>query len=131
MLKVSVRGFVLAACVCGLSPLLDAGATQAQTTPAQSLALLPLEEIQVEATTQTLQLAAIAQSINTQNAYERSLLTEPEGLTLADIPLIGELVDNMVDEKGNFDGGFNLPVSVGVGDVMGAYGVTVSMDWSF
>ncbi|MEL7329327.1 MAG: hypothetical protein AAGJ69_05735 [Cyanobacteria bacterium J06559_1] len=139
MLKASVRRFGLnvglAVCVAGVgSALLSAGASWGQTMPeqepTQSLALLPLRPMQVEASFQAVQLEAIAQNMNAQMADARSHASQPEGLTLADIPLIGDVIDDVVDEEGNFESGMNLPVDFGVGNVMGSYGVTVSIDWA-
>ena len=130
MTKASVYKLGLAVCVGGLSALLSASAGYAQTVPDQSLALLPLRSMQIESSAQTVQLEAIAQNMNTRMTDARSHSSQPEGLTLADIPLIGDVIDNVVDEDGNFESGMDLPVDFGVGDVMGSYGVTMSVDWA-
>ncbi len=107
--------------------ILNAGAMQAQTLSAEdhSLALLPLQPMGMTATFSTVQLDAAARDINTQ-MVARSQLQASVGFSLDQLPIVGELVD----EKGNFDWGMELPISVNVGDVLGSYGVTVGTDFS-
>ena len=134
MLKVSIRRLLLgASVVCGMSMVLNAGAIQAEVLPNgalpvgdDSLILLPLEPMSMAVTADAPQLDVIADSMNTQMADARSQPEEPTGFSLEQLPIVGDLVD----EKGNFDWGMDLPVSVNVGDVLGAYGVTVDMDFS-
>ena len=113
--------------------VLNAGAIQAEVLPNgalpvgdDSLILLPLEPMSMAVTADAPQLDVIADSMNTQMADARSQPEEPTGFSLEQLPIVGDLVD----EKGNFDWGMDLPVSVNVGDVLGSYGVTVDMDFS-
>lgn len=127
--KVSVRRFLLgAAVVCGIPMILNAGAMQAQTLPGgeASLALLPLKPMSMTVTYDAVQLDEIADGINIQMSDARSQPEEPTGFSLDQLPIVGDLVD----EKGNFDWGMDLPVSINVGSVLGSYGVTVDMDFN-
>ncbi|MEL6938810.1 MAG: hypothetical protein AAFO84_06415 [Cyanobacteria bacterium J06598_1] len=99
---------------------------QEQSLSEPSLALLPLEETSFSFGNNALPLEAIATDLNTQVAIDIAKLEEVEGLTLEDIPIIRDFVD----EKGNMDmTGGSLPVSVGVSNFMEAYGVVVSTDF--
>jgi len=129
LLKVSVRRWLLGVLVvCGMPAVLPAGAVHAQVLPEgeeASLALLPLTPMRVSAPHAARRLDVVADSMNTQIADVRAQPDEPLGFSLEQLPIVGELVD----EKGNFDWGVDLPVSINVGDVLGAYGVTVDMDF--
>ncbi|MGB3573351.1 MAG: hypothetical protein WBG63_15075 [Phormidesmis sp.] len=121
---------VLSACVvcagAGYIALATASAAYAQTTPSQSLALLPLNTASVVDGHYDVQLEAIALNINEQIANAHAQQDAPKGMSLDQVPVIGDLLD----EEGNFDWGIELPFSVGVTDVMGSYGVVVSTDFS-
>lgn len=110
----------------GYIALATASAAYAQTTPSQSLTLLPLNTASVVDEPYDVQLEAIALNINEQIANAHTQQDAPKGMSLDKVPVIGDLLD----EEGNFDWGIELPFSVGVTDVMGSYGVVVSTDFS-
>ncbi|MEO0645002.1 MAG: hypothetical protein AAFZ17_02410 [Cyanobacteria bacterium J06650_10] len=133
-LKVSVRRrvwnalFIAGACTVAVA--LNAKATRAQTvfevSTESSLTLLPLTAARVETTHHALPLDEVNTQINEQIAIAREQPTEAEGLSFDQIPLINELLD----EEGNFDMGIELPFSVSVTDVMGSYGMVLSADFA-
>lgn len=134
MLNVSVRRriwnalFIAGACTVAVT--LNAEVARAQTvseaSAASSLTLLPLTTARVEPTHHALPLDEVNTHINKQIAIAREQPTEAEGLSFDQIPLINELLD----EEGNFDMGIELPFSVSVTDVMGSYGVVLSADFA-
>jgi len=133
-MKASVRRGLLGSVIYGLSIagtcvvslLCSPVGAQEQSLSEPSLALLPLEETSFSFGNNALPLEAIATDLNTQVAIDIAKLEEVEGLTLEDIPIIRDFVD----EKGNMDmTGGSLPVSVGVSNFMEAYGVVVSTDF--
>ncbi len=115
-------GCLLGGCIA----LATSSAAQAQMIPSQSLTRLPLNTTSITDGHDDAQLEAIALNINTQIASERAQLEVPEGMSLDQVPVVGDLLD----EEGNFDWGVELPVSFGVADVMGSYGVVLSTDFS-
>ena len=136
--QASVRRLLLgASIVCAVPMILSAGAMQAQSLPDEaitdgmppiaedSLVLLPLQSVSVSETYGAVPLDTIADDMNAQMADARSQPQEPTGFSLDQLPIVSDLVD----EEGNFDWGMDLPVSINVSDVLGAYGVTVDMDF--
>ena len=71
-------------------------------------------------------LSLISDRMNTTAAHAQSQRSEVPGLALAELPLIGD----MLDDSGNLDLGIELPFSVNVTDVMGTYGMVLSADVS-
>ncbi len=67
----------------------------------------------------------VADSINAEFTDDPSA-DESANLNLADIPIIGDLLD----AEGNFDWGMDLPISVNLGNVMGDYGLVFSADFA-
>lgn len=67
----------------------------------------------------------VADSINAGFADDQTT-DESADLNLAEIPIIGDLLD----AEGNFDWGMDLPISVNLGDVMGDYGLVLSADFA-
>ena len=95
-----------------------------QARPVESL--LPLQTRSIETPGQPVALDRVADDMNTQIAAEQARLNEPVGLQLKDIPLVRDLID----ESGSFDmSGGSLPVSVGMGRVVGRTGVVLSTDF--
>lgn len=81
--------------------------------------LLPLQARTVESAAQIILLDQVADTMNTQIAADQAILNAPTGLSLESIPIVKELID----ETGKFDTSVNvgsdLPISVGLGDLMG------------
>ncbi|MGB3291625.1 MAG: hypothetical protein WBB01_01390 [Phormidesmis sp.] len=101
-------------------------AAQTETLPELSVEfLLPLEARTVEIESRIDSLEAIAHTINTDFAIAQSP-TEPAGLALDSLPIIGELID----AEGNFDWGIDLPIAFNVGSVMGDAGLILSADFA-
>ncbi|MGD1898663.1 MAG: hypothetical protein ACFB16_17120 [Phormidesmis sp.] len=106
--------------------MISTSVAYAQAAPAQSLSLLPLEPTSFAVDGETLPLDAIASNINNQVATDIAESEEVVGITLEDIPIVRDFVD----EEGDMDmTGGGLPVSVGVSSFMDAYGVVVSTDF--
>ncbi len=98
--------------LCFMGLLSNSAPAHAQTPkPLKALASPPHE------------LAAIAHSINAQIAAERGVDSEPVGVVLTSLPIVGDLLN----EDGSFDMGMDLPLVVNVGDVMGQTGMVLSI----
>lgn len=136
MLKTSVCSLIAGASTFCAIQLLGAGPVWAQTPVSTVLepdlsvtSLLPLEAGTVavgEVGVDAIAHQRIADSINAQFAGDQTSAAESTDLTLSEIPIIGEFLD----EEGNFDWGMDLPISVNLGDVMGDYGLIVGADFA-
>ncbi len=121
-----LRGVIGASGACITAVMISTSVAYAQAAPAQSLSLLPLEPTSFAVDGETLPLDAIASNINNQVATDIAESEEVVGITLEDIPIVRDFVD----EEGDMDmTGGGLPVSVGVSSFMDAYGVVVSTDF--
>lgn len=122
---------IAGASILCLVPTLSADSVWAQepnppvSGPLEAL-LLPLEpgkmavgEVEVDAIARQ----SVADRINAGFADDQTT-GESADLDLAEIPIIGDLID----AEGNFDWGMDLPISVNLGDVMGDYGLVLSAD---
>ncbi|MGI8934553.1 MAG: hypothetical protein ACR2FS_10815 [Phormidesmis sp.] len=135
MLKTSACRLIAGATTLCVVQMLSANRVWAQTSapdvpaPSQREALLlPLEpgtmaigEMEMDAITHQ----RVADSINAEFTDDPSA-DESANLNLADIPIIGDLLD----AEGNFDWGMDLPISVNLGNVMGDYGLVFSADFA-
>ena len=89
--------------------------------------LLPLEDKAFGIESQGLGLDAVADDINGWVVADRD---RSAGLGLEDLPLVGDLVSELVDEEGNVDFGMDLPVSIGLDNVMGETGLVLGADFA-
>ena len=87
--------------------------------------LLPLDARTIEIESQPEESATVAHRINVGFAIARTSPTEPAGLALDSLPIIGDLID----AEGNFDWGIDLPVSFNLGNVEGETGLVLSTDF--
>ncbi len=136
MLKTSVGSLIAGASTLCVLQLLGAGPVWAQTLvptvlePELSVtSLLPLEPETVAVGEVEIDVAVhrrIADNINARFVDDQTSAAESADLTLSEIPIIGEFLD----EDGNFDWGMDLPLSVNLGDVMGDYGLIVGADFA-
>lgn len=134
MLTMPVCRLIAGASILCLMPMLSADSVWAQSEPNPSVPgslealLLPLEpgtmsigEVEIDAIARQ----SVADHINAGFADDQTT-DESADLDLADIPIIGDLVD----AEGNFDWGMDLPISVNLGDLMGDYGLVLSADFA-
>lgn len=126
MLKTLTFRFVSGAFVLCVAELLGS-AIAAQARPVDSL--LPLRTRTIEATGENVGYEEVADTMNTQIAEEQARLNEPVGLQLESIPIVNELINAAGELDTSFKMGGGVPLSVGVGDVMGNTGVVLSTDF--
>ncbi len=129
MLPRTLASCLLSLCSLGAAYLLtDGRPAYAQALRTEIISLSTAESSQFETQHLEVGLNAIAQDINTNVEINRQLAeaAAKEGtLSLEDIPLIGNLIKN----EGKIGMGGGIPMSFGVGNVMGSYGVVVNADF--
>ena len=131
MLKTLVRPLTVGASTFLIFQLVGSAHTAIAQTPSPlNPSLWPLEARTFELQSNTPELDAVSNAINHQMADESSAEAESKSLNLEDLPIIGDFVDDFVDEEGNFDWGVDLPMDVSVGDVVGETGVILSTDFT-
>ncbi len=94
-----------------------------------SMQLMPSVALSLNTAVQRVRLAQVANGLNQQMAMERAIAAEPVGLQFSDLPMVKDLVKDLVDDSGNLDIAKGLPFSVGLGDVMGQTGIVLSTDF--
>ena len=95
--------------------------TYAAPEPDSAGALLPLEVGQLSARQPSAELGVAAENINAAFAKSQSPESEPEVL----LPIVGELLN----EKGKFDWGMDIPVTFDFGDLAGNSVLVVGTDF--
>jgi len=129
MLSRTLASCLLSFCSVGAAYLFAAvEPAYAQAIHTEVISLSASESSQFETQRLGVGLNAIAQDINTDVEVNRQLAEEAAKagtLSLEDIPFIGNLIEN----EGKIGVGGGIPMSFGVGSVMGSYGMIVNADF--
>ena len=110
--------FLAAIFACSMG---TASAAIAQTSPSPADSIGPLDARTVERTDTGMSYEDAADSINRQVAQVQQAQSEPSGLDLRELPLIGELLD----EDGNVGFVNDIPLSVDFNDMEGGTSVVL------